>query len=354
MSDEKREQCEFSCGEPFCKTLDKAGVPADAKWRTLIIYMRGLEHFDFLTQKQKGDIQNLVIRTLQHKDYSQKAYEEILAEKEKIIMEPCQVKLQSALEETAQMVNEFKTMLGAHQGGVERLESKTVGTIESGGDPQKMVDEIRSSFQDVIQTMKRDSENLAQLSLTDALTGLNNRRALDSYLEKSILGWKDDKQPLAAMMLDIDNFKNFNDTHGHRIGDQALTAVAKIIKRIGEHLLEKEAMEYFPARYGGEEFSVIIPGHTINRVAEVGEDIRRQVERYNFVIRGADGEILKRGIHISISIGVAEMSPSWRGAYADNLIDAADKALYAAKKSGRNRVCLYSLSQKGEEGISCI
>ncbi len=141
-------------------------------------------------------------------------------------------------------------------------------------------------------------------------------------------------------MLDIDHFKNFNDTYGHRIGDQALATAAKLIRAHGDEMT-KDGIAYLPARYGGEEFVVILPRSNKVRAETIAEQLRRMIERYNFMIRDTHGEVLKRGIRITVSIGVAQMSDKWKGAFADNLVESADRALYQAKGAGRNRVAVF-------------
>ncbi len=329
--------CAFTCEEPLCKTLDRAGVPSVEKWRTLIFYMRGIESYDFLSEQQKAGIQRLVISTLQERDYSERKYQEVMRRLHEILNAPCSEKLHNALSETAAMIVEFRKMLRLRGGDVEKLGMQTMGTLQQGGDPELIVENLKASFREIVDTMRRDADNLDQLSRTDALTNLNNRRALDEELASCIQRWQTQGTPLSMLLADIDHFKQFNDSYGHRIGDQALATVAKIIRRV-EEKVRGEGQEFSPARYGGEEFVILLPGAGEELALEVAEDLRQQVERYNFIIRDTDGEVLKRDIHITISIGVAEMDKRWRGAFAENLLDAADKALYRAKAQGRNRV----------------
>ncbi len=333
----KQDGCVFTCTEPLCKTLDKAGVPSDERWRTLILYMRGIESFDVLSEGQKAAIQRLVINTLKERDFSDKKLQEIMRRQHEIINAPCNVKLNNALSETAAMIVEFRKMLRMRGGDVEKLGVQAVDTLQRGGDPECIIQNLKLSFRELVEVLRRDADNLDQLSRTDALTNLNNRRALDEMLETCIQRWQNHGTTLSMLLADIDHFKRFNDNFGHRIGDQALATVAKIMRRI-EDKLREEGVAFFPARYGGEEFVVLLPGTDEKRAMEIAEDLRHQVERYNFIIRDADGEVLKRDIHITISIGVAEVDNRWRGAFNENLIDAADKALYRAKAQGRNLV----------------
>lgn len=327
--------CDFSGSEHLCQTLDKAGVPHDPKWRTLIIYMRGLEYYDFLSTQQKAQIQSLVLHTLRDKDYSDETYRTIIHKQEEILNAPCNKRLQAALAETASMVEEFRKLLSRRRGDVEHLSVKTEDIIQKGGTPETMIASLKASFQAIVAEMKKDAEDLTLLSMTDALTNLSNRRAFNERLEMSVKQAFESKKPLSLAMFDIDHFKQFNDNYGHRIGDQALATVAMLLKKYAE---TNFIAGFFPARYGGEEFAVILPDMTEKGGIDIAEALRQNIENYNFVIRGLNGDILKRGIHITVSAGVAAFNASWAGAFCENLVDAADKALYAAKAAGRNQV----------------
>ena len=162
-----------------------------------------------------------------------------------------------------------------------------------------------------------------QYATLDALTGLNNRRQFELRLKQEIAAAKRQKNPLCAMMIDIDFFKKVNDTYGHASGDCVLRTVASIIK---EHLRESD----IPSRYGGEEFAVLLPFTHIDEAKIVGERLRKAVE-------AALVPIDKKNINVTISMGLAEFNPDETG---EMLFERADKALYDAKESGRNRVCI--------------
>ena len=162
-----------------------------------------------------------------------------------------------------------------------------------------------------------------QYATLDALTNLNNRRQFETRLKQEIATTKRQKNPLCAMMIDIDFFKKVNDTYGHASGDTVLRTVASIIK---EHLRESD----IPARYGGEEFAVLLPYTHIEEAKIVGERLRKAVENASIPID-------KKNINVTISMGLAEFEPTLTG---EELFKNADKALYEAKESGRNRVCI--------------
>ena len=162
-----------------------------------------------------------------------------------------------------------------------------------------------------------------QMAVTDPLTGLHNRRYLESHLGGLIDAAADGDKPLALMILDIDHFKSVNDTFGHDAGDEVLKGFADRVKTVirGVDVL---------CRLGGEEFVVVMPDTGLDVASRIAERVRRAVESDLFQVdKGA------RQIPITVSVGLAERRD---GREADALMKCADRALYRAKQSGRNRV----------------
>ena len=160
-----------------------------------------------------------------------------------------------------------------------------------------------------------------QYATLDALTNLNNRRQFETRLKQEIAITKRQNNPLCAMMIDIDFFKKVNDTYGHASGDEVLRTVASVIKA---QLRESD----IPARYGGEEFAVLLPYTHIDEAKIVGERLRKAVEETTVSLDNLN-------INVTISMGLAEFRQDESG---EELFAQADKALYKAKESGRNRV----------------
>ena len=171
------------------------------------------------------------------------------------------------------------------------------------------------------------------LAYRDELTGLPGRRALNEMLVK--LGRR-----YVIAMLDIDHFKKFNDKHGHEVGDQVLRMVASKLATVGG------GGKVF--RYGGEEFTVVFARRSVSDALLYLEQLRQLVEAAQFIPRGEDRPKKKpkkrssrkkaaAPLHVTISIGAAERSASLESTTA--VLDAADQALYRAKKAGRNQVC---------------
>ncbi len=159
----------------------------------------------------------------------------------------------------------------------------------------------------------------------DSLTGLANRRMFDTALASATAEAIRGGMTVSLLMLDIDHFKKFNDTHGHSMGDNVLRLLAKVLT---DHIKGRDTA----ARYGGEEFAIILLGATLPAAMTVGDQIRELLESRPLVNRS---NRQKLGI-VTCSIGAAVYRA---GEAAGDLISRADEALYAAKRGGRNRVC---------------
>ncbi|MGB5081352.1 MAG: diguanylate cyclase [Burkholderiales bacterium] len=173
-------------------------------------------------------------------------------------------------------------------------------------------------FNTMVESLRKNREELERLSTTDTLTGLSNRRHLMNLLTHEIERAKRADQPFSILMLDVDHFKKYNDRYGHQAGDEVLARVSAVLR--------KSIRPYDCAvRYGGEEFLVMLSATSLDRAKESAERIRKQVQAEQF----GDGSV-------TISIGVAEY-PS-HGETAKSVIGEADAALYEAKGAGRDRV----------------
>jgi two-component system cell cycle response regulator len=171
-------------------------------------------------------------------------------------------------------------------------------------------------------------DKLKRLSITDGLTKLYNSRYFYNQLRAEIDRTSRYQRPLSLLLLDIDQFKDYNDNFGHLEGDKVLVALGQVIRTC----LRKMDSAY---RYGGEEFTVILPETEGDEAATVAERIRSAVEREKFYPRGQ-----KTSVSITISLGVTEYIQEERVAI---FVQRADKAMYLSKQSGRNRVsCLFA------------
>jgi len=176
-----------------------------------------------------------------------------------------------------------------------------------------------------LERMNRDLEDLAK---HDGLTGLLNNRSLREALDLEVSRAERYKHPFSVIFMDLDHFKQFNDTHGHLAGDELLKDLARLFR-------SKSRAVTVLARYGGEEFVALAPETPKEGAMIYAERLRRQVEEHSF--KGEESQPLG---DVTISIGVATFPED--GTDGATLIEHADKALYEAKESGRNRVIAYA------------
>lgn len=166
-------------------------------------------------------------------------------------------------------------------------------------------------------------EEIYRMTIIDGLTQIHNKRYLFEALEREIIRGRRHERELAILMFDIDHFKRINDVHGHLAGDFVLKELARIVQ---SRIRRDEVF----ARYGGEEFAIILPETSLEGALALAETLRQKVAEHLFVFQ-ADS------IRVTISIGAALLTDTDRA--ATDLIKRADEGLYAAKNSGRNRVC---------------
>ena len=176
-------------------------------------------------------------------------------------------------------------------------------------------------FQDI--TLQKELESkLEKLALYDALTGLYNRGSFDEALQDELIRASRYGKYTSLLLIDIDFFKNVNDTYGHQAGDNVLKSIANTISSL------KRCSDY-AARYGGEEFAIILPETT-------SEDAMTMAERIRAAVAGKEFKISKKvTIHLTISIGIGS---SMKQISPELLIETADRALYKAKENGRNQI----------------
>lgn len=194
------------------------------------------------------------------------------------------------------------------------------------------ITEVKAMEQELLSAQARligAVEELKELATKDALTGIANRRFFDEYLEKEWKRAQRDQDPFSIVMIDLDFFKLYNDTYGHQKGDYCLKKVASTI----DEAMKRPAD--MAARYGGEEFALILPETSSEGAVSLAERLRKSIYDLNLEHKNSSCEL-----RVTVSLGVATIKMDKKSDFF-NLISKADKALYAAKDSGRNRVCVF-------------
>lgn len=184
--------------------------------------------------------------------------------------------------------------------------------------------ELYVKLEGTVRDLQASNKQLEELLVVDEKTGLYNYRQFRHKMEEEWLRAERYGTPLSLIMMDLDDFKELNDTHGHLAGDRALQEFATLVAG-GARATDQAA------RYGGEEFAIILPATTLRAAITVADHIRRAVMTKELMKRST-GEHLGR---VTVSIGVAVLR---KGETAQSLIERADSCLYTAKRCGRNRV----------------
>ncbi len=206
--------------------------------------------------------------------------------------------------------------------GILRLDSDKVGAYHQ--DDLRLLGIIANLASLALENALLYKET-QELAVTDSLTGLYVHNYFCQRLAEEITNNLRTKGYFSLLMVDIDYFKNYNDSYGHSAGDSVLKAIAKIIKSVGgSHSLA--------ARYGGEEFCLLLPSVSKEKAITLAEDLRKKVEDYHFILRRVKTTV-------TVSIGVVSFPDDAQ--IEHELIHNADKSLYRAKAEGRNRVCIF-------------
>ncbi len=191
---------------------------------------------------------------------------------------------------------------------------------------------MAQELESLINQLQSERDKLEELAYTDPLTGLNNRRFFLEEAKRMIEYAKRYKEPMSLIMLDIDNFKKINDEYGHDVGDIVLRELAEIIKK-------NTRSSDISARFGGEEFVILLPRTNEERAFLVAERIRQNFKRSKVQVDG-------REVETTVSIGVATLEEEDS---IENLIKKADEALYEAKRSGKDKVVVFTDREEYQE-----
>ena len=237
------------------------------------------------------------------------------------------------VDEHSSRVQAISSELTATQTGDDPLNPQVLGAMTKIIEANERLQQQLASAEERLNQQAEQIEVHVAVSLTDALTGIANRRAFDREIGRRLAEWQRRQVPFSLAMIDVDHFKKFNDTYGHQAGDEVLRNVAGTLAKT---MREMDVV----ARYGGEEFALILPSTIL---VEAG----RGAERAHGAIAASSLEYGSQHLKVTASLGYAQALPEEDAA---SLVKRADEALYAAKKAGRNRSFWHDGSAKGPTG----
>ncbi|MFQ5964547.1 MAG: GGDEF domain-containing protein [Candidatus Scalinduaceae bacterium] len=316
--------------------MSKHGIPITPKNYTIwYCYVSGKN------KELQEAVDSIVEKAEQFSEETNKMlYQRFFAEKDENVLNKIRDNLQQTLlvvfNELAEISGQAKKYETSVSKSIDRLsENMSIQDIRNVLDEVIVVTkEIGKSGKAIQQRLKERTKKLEVLqkeleytkteSLVDFLTGVANRKAFDEMLARSVSEDTSNDDNLCLMMIDIDNFKRFNDKHGHMVGDEVLKFVARNIKKIVRG-------NDFIARFGGEEFALILSETTLQGAKTVAENIRKSFAKSELERKGKSEKLGT----ITVSIGVTHYRP---GESLEKFIKRSDKALYFAKKAGKNRV----------------
>ncbi len=212
---------------------------------------------------------------------------------------------------------------------IKRIKSELVREVDKMRamvrDKETLDQKALDSLSNQVDVLKKELDKARHSANTDGLTGVNNRKALDNHLRSLIDRNMVTRAPFSLLMMDLDDFKQLNDTYGHTVGDRMLLAFA-------EKCRSAVRSDDFLARYGGEEFTLILPGASLRNATKKAKQLCRSVAAARYA---ADDSPKSDVLTVTVSIGVSTYR---NGDTVKTLVDRADQSLYKAKAAGKNRV----------------
>jgi len=339
--------------EKIQEILERFGVAGDADWMAVLLFARNLvAEMDLFTESQKAALQAKILDQMGKKPLDHQRFRRTIGSIQGFLLDNSKVAdLRSQLKaerdgfsalygEMNRVVLDIQASTQARESNIQRMGADTEQLVISGGSKTEMVRRLRGMIAEMVSQAREEArsweERARQMERTanfdPLLSELYSRRALDAQLGVVLERAGQDARPLSLMFLDVDYFKNINDTYGHIVGDGVLRVLAAVVSA--------HAMQFggYAARFGGEELVVLCEGLTEAETLARAEALRRDVASCPFAPQ-YDGPGQAELIRATVSIGVAQLRP---GQTASDLVLAADQAMYAAKTGGRNMVVGYS------------
>lgn len=261
---------------------------------------------------------------------AQMLYKSIPAEQANYLLNDLLTNLDAWIIKTADKHNQLHSQIGqaeeveSGQQALEVLKAFIPTVKQVLSDTQELQKKVKDSAHK-IRLLKEELERTTTIAKTDELTNIPNRRGFNEIIQRLTVEAQQQQSTFAIILLDIDHFKNVNDTYGHLIGDSVLRYIAKLL---GQETKGQDSI----ARYGGEEFAVLLPNTNYDGAMQLANNLRHKIASRSLTIKTSHNQKLQ----ISVSSGVAMYQ---MGEDVEQLIKRADQCLYQAKTKGRNQVC---------------
>ena len=338
--------------------LERFGVAEDADWMAVVLFVRNLvAEMNLFTKAQKSAIQSAVFEQMAARPLDRKSFRQVIAAIQGFLLDNSKVAdLRDQLKaerdgasalyaEMSRVVQDIQASSQTRETSLKLMGQNTEKLITSENDKAEVVRRFRGMITEMVAQAREEArtweEHARQVERTanfdPLLSELYSRRALDAQIDGAMERARRTNSPLSLMFLDVDHFKNVNDTYGHLVGDGVLRVLAAIVSA--------HAMQFrgYAARFGGEELVVLCEDMDEAAAMARAEAIRLDVAHCPYEPQ-CDCPAQTEVVCVTVSIGVAQLQP---GQTSSDLTLAADQAMYAAKTRGRNQVIAHSSLQVG-------
>lgn len=333
----------------LCDELQKLGYTEKSNWMAVLLFARNIvAALTILNPNKKKEIQDFVFERLAAKDPSTENFSQIIQGMENLLVHNEKTALwiseltayREHSDSIAKTITHFvaESLSGEKdkEAYVTNFGAEAIDALNAGEGGELNIPKLRDlitnmleHYRDEAQKWEQKARQLEQIVNVDPLLNtIHNRRALDNHLQASIEKARSDGAPLSLLMIDVDDFKKtVNDVYGHQVGDDVLRTLAKILT------VHAAKYKFFAARYGGDEL-VLVCNLTGDEAEHHADAVRNAVQTYEFRSRVGD-KLSNDVIRFTVSVGVAEYREGWS---AEELLNAADQAMYQVKDGGKNNV----------------
>ncbi|WP_243438379.1 GGDEF domain-containing protein [Fundidesulfovibrio soli] len=330
---EIKESCDI---KKLCASLAKAGTPQDVRWKSLFLFVSFIKEIQFLSSAQKEDIQLIALEALKSLKFDNDSFADVSNRIGARVTSESIDSVNKMFDEIVQAINASKEVIKKRCNNLVDFNNELSNDMRKFSSIEEAVQFVNRNVSEFADLLAQDAESLDAICNLDPLTGLRNRRCFELTVEQLVKSTFEGSRPAYVAMLDVDNFKKFNDSYGHLVGDQVLREVGNLLNEV-ESKANSPQSGFLAGRYGGEEFVVYLDGVDDEKAFMVAEHIRRSLESKVFKARDVDGALLYGGLKITCSIGLAKLHNDGGKQCYLSALKRADEALYFSKKSGKNR-----------------